>query len=275
MAPPVAGYKAWYDPTLITGHTDGSVLSSETDQSGNGWTLTPASGFTAPTYYSTTSAKLINGLPTIYYNSSVGDVQVSALFNSSTGLAQPFTLYLVVQQGATAGDDGDIFDTYQLAGQSNTNRAILSLGCAGIQSGIAAMWAGNAWANAGTLTGITTPQVVTVVYNGASSVYRRNQVAQTLGANPGADVILGVEIGGANLSTAYEGLRGEFILYMAAHSGSQITSTENYLVSKWVPSLLPYAPPPPRRSFVSQIRASHWRERISGLLEPRRDLVIA
>ena len=66
---PLAGYTAWWDASQITGFADGASLTSWADESGNGYAMTP-NVWAAPTYYKTTSAKLVNGKPAVWFDGS-------------------------------------------------------------------------------------------------------------------------------------------------------------------------------------------------------------
>jgi hypothetical protein len=68
VGPPVSGQSAWWDASQITGAADGSLLASWPDASGNGVNLTQATAGSQPTYYSTTPAKLVNGLPAVWFS---------------------------------------------------------------------------------------------------------------------------------------------------------------------------------------------------------------
>src|SRR5262245_14425997 len=116
--PPVAGYLAWWDATAITGQADNTALSTWTDGSAHHNDLTQASAGLKPTYYSTTSAKLINGKPTVWFNGG----QVMAV---SLARAQPFTVVYVGQATTIAA--------FPIVYTSNTHTVWLGINSNGTQ----------------------------------------------------------------------------------------------------------------------------------------------
>lgn len=70
-APPVVGYVAWYDASQISGQSDNSPLATWRDLSGNGYDLTQSTPVNRPTYYSTTTGKLVNNKPAVWFPTNV------------------------------------------------------------------------------------------------------------------------------------------------------------------------------------------------------------
>lgn len=96
---------------------------------------------------------------------------------------------------------------------------------------------------AGTTVGITSltgienaTSYVTSVFNGASSQVRVNGVQRSTG-NPGTNGVGTALVIGAFQSQAgsfWQGMIAEILIYSRALSGSEITTLESYLSSKWV-----------------------------------------
>src|SRR5215467_1797621 len=101
MAPPVAGYTAWYDATLITGVSDGAKIATWNDSSGNGHHLVSQySSANQPVYYSTTGTRLINGHPAVWFNvANTGGLTCTDTFS----IPHPFTIVAVSQASSLSG----------------------------------------------------------------------------------------------------------------------------------------------------------------------------
>jgi hypothetical protein len=215
MAPPVAGYTAWYDATLITGVADGAALSSWPDSSGNGHTLTQATGANQPTYYKTTTAKLLNGQPAVWFNAG----QVMATTGMGV-LAQPCT-FVFVAECLNGGSVPVLFNT----GSGNVLVYVNTT-----------VWTVNAAsAAATTLTPGTSLHFGAVVLNGASTVVYQDAASQTV--NPGSNTWGQTTLLGANSAAAanpWSGPVGEFIIYPSALTSGQISSLYSYVQAKWL-----------------------------------------
>ena len=81
------GYSLWYDASQLAGLTDGQSLASWPDLSGNGHDMAQATPANQPTYYSSTSAHLINGHPAVEVTAT--QFMASAAFSA---LGAPMTI---------------------------------------------------------------------------------------------------------------------------------------------------------------------------------------
>jgi hypothetical protein len=215
MAPPVAGYVAWWDASQITSPpADGAVLSSWNDLSGNGHTLTQATTASKPTYYSTTTAKLMNGLPAVWFNGSATEMDAALV------LAQPFTVVAWCQNLNTGSVQGYVFE-----GQASAVYVRASGTGLGFQA-----YAGNAFVVQGPYD--TSAHYVAAVYNGASSSVTVDTATTT--GNAGANgITTTLQLGANNGSFAFNGPICEVIVYPSALSGANITALNTYLAGKW------------------------------------------
>jgi concanavalin A-like lectin/glucanase superfamily protein len=215
MAPPVAGYIAWWDATAITGVADAAALSSWTDSSGNGHTLTSTFN---PTYYKTTSAKLVNGLPAVWFNGS--NTSMTATVSSQV---QPVTLIAVVS-GATSLSSGPCL-------------IATNAGSGDILAATNTVWfynAGNGVVGGGPTPNSGTHQVAGVFnHAGASSLTVDGSTSTTADPGaiaPGPNCTIGATGGGGGF---LNGALCEIIYYPFALSSTDIGSVASYLSPKW------------------------------------------
>ena len=207
--PPVAGYAAWYDATKITGSADGAALAAWPDSSGNGWDLSRTT--TPVTYYSTTSAQLVNGKPTVQFG---GGKMRNTGFG---GWTQPTFVFLVIKPAATS------------------NQTIMTAGGSVEITMFGGQWeadAGGSLMQGGTPD--TNAHVLTVQFNGTTGSYIRvdgTQVASSTAA--GTATGGGLDLAGPT-GTALAGAYCEVILYRGvALSAGNVTAVEGYLKSRW------------------------------------------
>lgn len=223
-SPPVAGYVAWWDASKITGVSDGATLSSWADSSGNGNNLTVGTG--SPTYYKTTPAKIINGLPVVnflspgqYFTSN------SAAFN----VGNPYTWIFIMQCDSVPTASNQVPWT--------TNQGTPAINIIGGTPAQMKM-----------IAGLTPPVVGNVdanlhywgfVFNSGSSIGQLDGT-QTTGLNPGTQSPLSV--GGYtttyipdSFSTAFNflGRVCEIIFYASALTTTQLNSLRAYAQTKW------------------------------------------
>lgn len=217
--PFTTGLAAWYDASQISGVADGASLTSWPDLSGNGITLSTARTV-YPTFYKTTSAFLVNGLPSVLMGASAG---IGTASLGGIGIsAQPDTVFLVFKLSGLVSGNSRVYDcaggSRQLFEADSTNQYGLFAG-----------------ANA---TGGTTAlgvHYVTAIYNGASSVMRVDGVNITLSGSPGTNNVTGPLLGGGSLN----GQICEAALFSGALSSANYGSIESYLAAKWVSSAAP------------------------------------
>jgi hypothetical protein len=218
VAPPVGGYYAWYDATQIAGVADGTVLTSWADSSGNGRNLTSSVG--TPTFYKTTSAKLINGNPTVFFNRD-GYLTAGAAFTP----AQPVTIFAVAKRAVT-NEEHDLF--------GQTSNRLIVFADSGSSGGVWHLTAGSP-AAAGSANN-TNLHVLTAQFNGSSSLLRDNG-SQIIGpASVGTVGYTTPFVAGSSAATAatsWRGPIGELIVYPSALSTTDMASVESYLTTKW------------------------------------------
>lgn len=217
MAPPVAGYYAWYDASQISGVADGTVVSTWADLSGNSRDLTAHTG--TPTYYKTTTAKLINNNPTVYFNAD-GHMSTGATWS----LAQPFTIFAIGQLSTVTAPAKGMY------GRSDGSLFLRAL------SGT--VWEMNGGASLTGGTQNTALHYFTCQFNGASSLFRVDGTQVTTGSGS-------VDINGYNFYVGEDGAShywtgpvGEVIVYPSALSTANMQSVESYL-TRWNSPMTP------------------------------------
>ena len=222
---PVAGYTAWFDSSQISGQADASSLHSWADLSASGYTLTVAD--TAyPTYYKTTSAKLVNGLPAVWFNGSSSGIGRSSCSPTSTS---GWTAFVVAQNTAAT-------DTGPIVAQDNASVQIAHfLRCT---SGTlqARGWDTSDNPYTATAGSITNGQLfqATGICTGTSLTARLNGVAGSSTSMPNtksgsSDLSIGTNSGFEN----WTGPICEVLLYNAPLSAANISANEAYLSAKW------------------------------------------
>jgi hypothetical protein len=217
----VANIFAWYSGDYT--ETSGTSVNKWLDKSGYGRHVTQSIAAAKPSVATNIS---YNNQPVLSFDG--GDhlgIDTAATF----GLAQPFTVYLVGEQGPTATSYATYFDS------STSDRALLRKDTSNTVLNI---FAGT------TLTGSinqNTKQVTAVVYNGASTtVYNSASVSQFSG-NAGTQT-LGRPLVGIGQSSVYPltGKIAELIFFTGSHNSSDRTKVLDYLETKyWSPSSIP------------------------------------
>lgn len=247
MAPPVAGYTAWYDASTL-GLADGTFVASWADLSGNGWTLTQgASIFQEPVFYSTTSAFLINGLPTVTFYGA----PASGPPNGGTNVGQT---YLGNATISTPGAPGTVFMALSQSSLTGCQMASpgAGLGWSLFWSSLAGSFpTGSCWIYAGSevaipTSAVTGTSVITAVFSPTVAAFYVGSTSQVTGGNSGTNALAGMNIGTNYLVNQFwTGSMGEMIVYPSALSGANITAVQNYLIAKWVAGVVPYIAPRP------------------------------
>ena len=210
--PPLPNLAAWYKSDAITGFTDGTSLTSWVDSSGNGNTMAPSGN--APLYYNTTSARLINGKPAVWFASAIGEGMATV----TSTVAQPLTLYAVAK-----------FPTGSASGQFITDSVGNGECVLGADTTTWGCYAGS-WQNGSAVD--NNLDQFSLVLNGVSSLLRVNGVLQASGT-AGTDGYTGLYVGKGQFGQYWNGPIVEIMLYSVAHSGAQIAAVEAYLNAKW------------------------------------------
>lgn len=100
----IANLFAWYDATQITGVADGAGLHTWPDSSGNGHYCSTGAAF--PLYYNSTTAKLVNGLPAVWFDATTSNGLGSAPANFRNTTDGSFTCVAVAYHTNTPGNVG-------------------------------------------------------------------------------------------------------------------------------------------------------------------------
>lgn len=183
----IAGLQLWYAANAITGKVDGDALTSWTDAGSQGKNLAEA---TNPPSYRT---NVINSLPVVRFDGT-NDTLTAA---SITAIAQPLTVFMVVKSNNLSKDR--YWDT------RITGRTLFGNDTSGYE-----LYAGSSVLTGGSRD--TSFHIFTVVYNGASSIARRDGTSIITG-NPGAGSMTPEFVVGS------DGLGGDFLSGDVAECG--------------------------------------------------------
>ncbi len=227
-APPVSGYLGWWDASQISA-SDGSALSSWSDLSGNGYDLTQPTSGDQPTFYESTWAYLINGLPAVSFNGTS-----DFMFNTSfPNQAQPLTIFTVCLWSGTGSAVQMIF-----GGDTSGNTCLVWQ-----ESGVTTQGGGGShYSGPGVLHAA---QILVDQFNGASSLLGvagtepgARGISPVSSGNPGSaslggGVVLGAGGPDTSPSNYYDGLIGEVIFYGSLLTPAQCAAIVRNLVTKW------------------------------------------
>jgi hypothetical protein len=219
--PPVAGYLAWYDATQMTSLADGAACTSWTDKSVNGFNA--AFVGTAPLFYKTTAANLINGHPAMKF-ASAGSSGFAATISATV---TPVTVYAVCKETSGGTVQAAVFTlkpATTAVGNFRYNGAGGNFQLAGLLG-----------VTGGTQDALLHQFTMQINTSGATSLVRED-ATQIMSGNCGntstwTEFDIGCYSGVAGYY--FDGLFGEVILYAALHNLTQIQSVEGYLKSKW------------------------------------------
>jgi hypothetical protein len=230
---PVSGYSAWYDASQITSVADGASLASWSDLSGNGNTMA-ATGTAEPTYYKTTSAKLVNGLPAVWFNGSTNIMATSSPISTArTGV----TMFVVTQNTAGGAYYGGLAPFCNGGGPSiNTYNSPQPNGYFGWLSNGVAWEATTTPAN----TGLNAICLALGTSAGTTAVYLNGAQLSSTGYSepntPSGPALLGGHFIGTPGDSTGQYLTGplcEALFYPSLLSAANILSVFNYLNHKW------------------------------------------
>jgi len=204
---------AWYKADAIPSIADGQLISAWPDSSGNNRTLT-ASGALRPTFYSSTSAQLKNGLPTVAFNGT------NALSIASGVTGKPCTIFIVAKVTA------DVPNQYFVDGN------LLNTAVVHRQSGLVKTYAGTVLS--GSALANNTYAVICATFNSTSSAIRVGAVEAT--GDAGNIASSGITLGNSGGASAGVGLTGniaEVIVASGTYSSTIKDIICNQLSSKW------------------------------------------
>jgi hypothetical protein len=205
QAPPykLAGLEVWLEARFISGLADGAAVTTWPDASGNAHDVTQGGG--ASTTYET---GIFNGLPAVRFAGPT--YMTTAAFT----INQPFTMITVVQASSAAGGPRII------ASGAGSTTIFVSGGALSLYAG-SVLGSGTAYD--------TSPRVLTAVFNGGSSVLRRDGTQIAAGA-AGADAMATLRLGADGLgSNNYAGDMGAAGIYSRVLTGGEITQVERFL----------------------------------------------
>lgn len=216
----IAGLTAWFDASQITGVADGATLATWPDSSGNGNNATQTTGGDQPTYYNTTAAKLVNGLPAVWWATST-DYMTTAAFATALTVGTVFAVASIDNGGA---------NTYVYDGITGGNRWALGYGFPGL--GVAQ---GGGTVIQTSFTQGTTVHQYTAGYAASSSSFFNLDGASVGTGNIGTDTLTGITLGAyfGLMDYNYNGVMCEFLWYNSVLSSTNINKVQAYLKSKW------------------------------------------
>jgi hypothetical protein len=235
--PPISGYAAWMDATQPSKFTYSSsnIISQWTDASGNAYNATQSTVANQPTLV----ASAINGKPAVRFD-GVNDV-----FSWNLGTLTNHTIFVVLRfpSAITTSTPAQFIITTDATGHYN---GIISFGATtGTVSNERITWVTNfnpsgVYYSAADLSAASHQLNFKFSTSGYASGIRYDKSALTLNNvfsgfssadYPQSYTYLGdYGVGGG---AAFYGDIGEILLYTSALSAGDITSTEDYLATKW------------------------------------------
>lgn len=215
----VANLFAWYKAESIA-LTDGANVTGWADQSGNGYNLVnnAAAAANPPVY----AIKGINGKPAVAFD---GVNHRRSFLSSNVTLPQPFTVIVA----ATAHTTDNMVMWCNTQNATPVQHYMTSL--------MAYAYADSGISTVAAVAAVDIPFVMTVVFNGASSIIRFNG-SQVMSGDVGSRGLSAEQMtigAGPNVAGNFfwYGNIGEVVIYGAAPSDSQLASVENYLLAKF------------------------------------------
>lgn len=215
----VSGLKLWLDASAITGLNNNDSVTTWTDLSGQGNNATQATGSRKPTY----KTAILNSLPVVRFD-GVDDY----LANASLVLAQPATIFVVVQQSGGSID-------YRILYDGTTSTTVMALTYV-VSTTKWSAYGGTAFVGQSGTTGSNVPKCVSSIYNGASTEIRINGGTAATGNGGSQGWTGGFTLGDGWQRTGRYATTadiGEILAYNSALSASNRAAVENYLIAKW------------------------------------------
>lgn len=197
-------------------NADGQVVGGAVDQSGLSHNVLQTGVDSLKPLYKT---NIKNSLSAIKF-----DGTDDRLFSGAIALNQPNTIFIVGQASGTT-----------------LNRTFLDGGAAAehlvrVKGGVPPVWNIYAGTDLDRGTADNNWHIVTVVFNGASSLIRVDGVQQGATGNAGAGNATGVTLGrwgGAGIQNPLDGYEGEVLFFNSLLSDAVKTQIEAYLALKW------------------------------------------
>ncbi len=215
--PVVAGLQLWYEADTET-YADGQAVTSWTDKSGFGRTLTAFDPSQAPVFHRNT----LNGRAVVDFN---GTSSLLKTYNSTFTIAQPDTFFIVYRSlDANTSSRAFVFDS-----RDSSNRQVLGRGGAGDER----LYANNDLVATGIAYPFPTFQIWSGTFNGGtSSLYQNGALIQS--GNAGGSSQVGFTLGGLNSSAQYGyDLTHSQIAEILYYSGS-LSSADRNTVTSWL-----------------------------------------
>lgn len=219
LAPPTpdqtSGLKGWWKADSLS-LTDGASVTSWTDSSGGGLTVSQGTSGNQPIY----KTNILNGLPIVRFDGT-NDYLSSG---SDISQSQPFTIFGVGKPGTSGtgafqdiiGGSGNVSFGFK---ENSGNYNFL-------------MWAGAALTDSVNYSGTFT--LISGIFNGGSSLGYVNGV-QKVSGDPGASSIGTLGVGGDGLGSGgfFNGDIAEAIIYNRALTSTERLTVESYLGWKY------------------------------------------
>ena len=223
----ISGLEVWYDADAITGLSDTDPVTSWSDGSANGRTLTQGTANRQPAYVA--SAK--NGKPGVDFDGS--DYLATAAF--ALPITDAYTAFVVGYIDSAASPLGNTPYNWLSV---NTNRLLTHMaynnGSTYIDCGDAASGGRYSFTTPASVVGNW--NITRITRDGANSAYVEN--GTTLGSTTGLTDALdtgsaSLYVGSTGSSGFFDGRICELILYNRALTASEIDDVETYLAAKY------------------------------------------
>ena len=236
--PPVTGYTAWMDATQATKFTYSSsnIISQWTDASGNGYNATQSTVANQPTRV--TSA--INGKPAVRFDGT------NDFFNWVFSGLSSHTIFMVLRFPSAITTSTSTQEIFVKDVTGHTNGFIAFGDVSGSISNERVSWLtvycpAGSYYNGGDLASGSHQFNWKFNSSGYSAAIRYDKSALSLSTVAGCGGFSSIDYpsnyaylgAGATGAAPFIGDIGEILIYTSALSAGDITSTENYLATKW------------------------------------------
>ena len=215
--PVVAGLQLWFEADTET-YSDGQAVTSWTDKSGFGRTLSAFDSSQAPVFH----RNVLNGRAVVEFN---GTSSLLKTYGSTFTIAQPDTFFIVYRSvDANTSSRAFVFDS-----RDSGNRQVFGKG----GTGDVRAYANNDLVSTGTAYPFPTFQIWSGTFNGgASSLYQNGVLNQT--GNAGGSGEVGFTLGGLNSSGQYGyDLTHSQVAEILFYSGS-LSAADRSAVTSWL-----------------------------------------
>ena len=180
----------WQDAGVTPAAADGDVVGRWEDKTANDDHVNQAVADRKPTLQSG-AGDTLNGYPVLRFNGITTNLQ--GAFTTGGAIAQPFTVFVVAKLDASAVDDDDYY--YLTDGDDVANRMVLMKTKQGAP--LQDRWLVSAGTSLNGKPADANWNIWAAVFNGASSRFWLNNVAECSTGNAGAQAPDGITIGAA------------------------------------------------------------------------------